>query len=324
MPARQVTANTWMTQRSPVPSITTVYTEPYFSVSLTSEQTYGQGQRHDDWLGSVVDVVDLKLDIYQPVFSTPGRRPVIVFIHGGFREGDKTNGAAKYFGEYFASRGLVVVSVNYRLMTDYGTIPAAWKAYVDTLALTDYKRQQHYAMYPAVRDVKAALRWITVNADSLNVDPKRTAIIGSSAGAIIGIALGTTDLEDFSNELTVNAGPTVSTINLSITLPKVRAVVDFWGTGDAVDVLNETYKYSRWDRDDAPLLIVHGTDDTTISYDEAIYLTQQFQTTGVSYQLCTLQGMGHGAWDGVCDGKTLDTVAFDFLVHHLGLTLVTP
>lgn len=304
------------------PAAATVYRQPKFAVEMVSDITYALGQVHESWRGRVSGTKDLMLDAYRPVGAV-GRLPVVTFVHGGgFRDGDKTDGAAKYFGDYFASRGFLVISVNYRLMDEYGTVPEAIAQYVNGMALSDYKKNQHKAMYPAVRDVKAALRWLANQATTWQVDLTRVAIIGNSAGAIIGIAVGATDPDDFATELSLAEDPTLSSTHQAQSLPRIRAVVDFWGSGDAVDLYEGAYQTTRWRATNAPLMIVHGTDDATIAYDEALYLQQRYQRSGAPYQFCGLAGMGHGAWDGVCDGKTLDVLALEFIAKHLQLTVV--
>ena len=62
--------------------------------------------------------MDLLLDIYEPV-GAKGPRPVVVFIHGGgFLGGSKSAGSAIGLMNYFASRGFVGFSIDYRLAGD--------------------------------------------------------------------------------------------------------------------------------------------------------------------------------------------------------------
>jgi hypothetical protein len=55
--------------------------------------------------------------------------------------------------------------------------------------------------YPAVRDLKAAVRFEKAQAGLYGVDPTRIALIGGSAGATNSIAAGATFLDDYVREI---------------------------------------------------------------------------------------------------------------------------
>ena len=107
-------------------------------------------------------VKPLKLDVYRPENNFKNR-PVLVLIHGGgFKTGSKNNNNYVNLSNFFASRGWVVFTINYRLANDFGSVPIEWINYVDLNSPASDKKQ-HKAVYPAIRDAKAALRWIVVN-----------------------------------------------------------------------------------------------------------------------------------------------------------------
>lgn len=103
-----------------------------------------------------------KLDLYVPKGNGPF--PVIVYVHGGgFSGGDK---AMASLADKFLAAGYAVASVNYRLSGE--------------------------AKAPAqIQDVKAAVRWVRANASKYNLDSKRFAAFGESAGGSLVALLGT-------------------------------------------------------------------------------------------------------------------------------------
>lgn len=117
-----------------------------------------------------------KLDIYLPDESLEPF-PVIVAIHGGaFMGCDKADLQVIPMLEGL-KRGYAVVSLNYRL---------SWQA-----------------KFPAlVEDAKAAIRWLRGNAQQYQLDPRRIAAWGGSAGGYLSTMLGTSagvpELEDLS------------------------------------------------------------------------------------------------------------------------------
>ncbi len=99
--------------------------------------------------------------------------PVVVFIHGGaWATGDKGNHEIK--GKYFAERGFIFASINYRLYPE-----------------VDYSAQ--------AQDVAKALTWLYQNASQYGGDKTKLFLIGHSAGAHLA-ALVSADERYLTNE----------------------------------------------------------------------------------------------------------------------------
>jgi predicted esterase len=170
-------------------------------------------------------------------------------------------------------------------------------------------------MYPAHRDAKAAIRWLIANANNYNIDTNYITVGGGSAGAIVATTLGITNTTDFTNEISLDTDPTLATTNLNKTYT-IKTVLDFWGSGVAVTSINDIYKYQRFDRSDAPIMIAHGTADSTVKYTSAIELRDIYTSTGATYKLHTLVNRGHEPWDAIVNGKKLAELSFDFIVEQ--------
>jgi predicted esterase len=208
----------------------------------------------------------------------------------------------------------VAFSINYRLAADRGTVPLPWIQYAQNSVPT-VEQVQFMALYPAHRDAKAALRWLIANAAVYNIDTNYITVGGGSAGAVIATALGITTTTDFTNEIAVNTDPTLATTNLNERYT-VKTILDFWGSGVSVTSINNVYGYQRFDRTDAPIMIAHGTADSTVKYSNAIELQNIYTSTGAAYKLYTLVNAGHGAWDALVNGKRLEELSFNFIVEQ--------
>ncbi len=104
----------------------------------------------------------LNLNIWTP--NLTGRAPVMVYIHGGAF--DHGNGAVPmYDGTRFASSGVVIVSINYRL------------------GFEGFLRLQGGDANVGLSDQMAALAWIQRNIDRFGGDAQNVTIFGESAGA---------------------------------------------------------------------------------------------------------------------------------------------
>ena len=115
----------------------------------------------------------LYLNIWTPASSAAAALPVIVWIHGGgFRVG---SGREPLFdGEDLAKRGLLVVTLNYRLgIFGFFVHPELTKE--STRAASG-----NYGLL----DQLAALQWIQRNIAAFGGDPNKVTIFGQSAGAL--------------------------------------------------------------------------------------------------------------------------------------------
>lgn len=119
----------------------------------------------------------LYVNVWTPA-PDDGRRPVLVWVHGGgFTSG--TASSALYRGDGLARRGdAVVVAVNYRL----GAL-----GFLAHPALADDDRSPSGNW--ALLDQVAALRWVQDNIGAFGGDPSNVTVFGESAGAMCISAL---------------------------------------------------------------------------------------------------------------------------------------
>ncbi|EKT4482696.1 carboxylesterase/lipase family protein [Pseudomonas putida] len=110
----------------------------------------------------------LYLNVWAP--NTPGPHPVYVWIHGGANAAG-TTAQPIFDGESFARRGVVFVSIAYRL----GVL-----GFVDVSSLLgdEYRGSGNNGLLDQVE----ALRWIQRNISAFGGDPQKVTIGGESAG----------------------------------------------------------------------------------------------------------------------------------------------
>jgi para-nitrobenzyl esterase len=242
-----------------------------------------------------------------------------MLIHGGgFSGGSKQQEALVAMANYYASRGFVVFSIDYRLRGDKETIPQEW---IDATTNVDpAELDQLYAMYPAHRDAKAALRWIIANADNYHINTDYITVGGGSVGAITSIGLGVSELGDYKDEIRVTEDNTLSTTNLSQTY-EVQTILDFWGSNVSIEILESIYGYQRFDQNDPALFIAHGTEDLTVPFSSAEDLKTIWETNEIDFVYYPLEGRGHGAWGATVNGKSLSDLSFDFIVENQSLNV---
>ena len=115
----------------------------------------------------------LNLNVWTPAKSAGDKLPVFVYIYGGgFREG--SSAVPVYDGEGLAKKGLVMVTINYRVGI-FGFL-----AHPELTKESDYKASGNYGSLDQV----AALQWVHDNIAAFGGDPNRVTIAGQSAGAM--------------------------------------------------------------------------------------------------------------------------------------------
>lgn len=300
-------------------SIPKVSYENMYDVEIEENLIYGYGLKHESFDFDNPTVKPLKLDVYRPENNFKNR-PVLVLIHGGgFKTGSKNNNNYVNLSNFFASRGWVVFTINYRLANDFGSVPIEWINYVDLNSPASDKKQ-HKAVYPAIRDAKAALRWIVVNKNRFRIDTNYITVGGGSAGGVSSIAVGISDNMDYRDELSIEQDPTLKTTNLNTNF-KVKTILDFWGSKKAVDAINVIYSKNLYNMNNPSLFIAHGTRDRVVAYREAEELSGIYTTTSASFVLYPLKGKGHGAWQYIQNEKSLEDLSVNFIIEQQGLVV---
>ena len=118
----------------------------------------------------------LQLELYLPTaVLKPRLKPAVIWLHGGgWMVGDPraVGILSKAFPDWptvlarLAARGYVVAGVSYR-----------------------FSRESHFPA--AIGDVKAAVRWLRMNAATYGIDPDHILVWGASAGGQLAALLGT-------------------------------------------------------------------------------------------------------------------------------------
>jgi para-nitrobenzyl esterase len=111
--------------------------------------------------------------VWTPAKRASERLPVMVWIHGGgFTAG--TPAEQLYHPEWLAAKGVVVVSVGYRLGV-FGFL-----AHPGLSAESEHHVSGNYGLL----DMIAGLEWVQRNISAFGGDPRKVTVFGESAGAI--------------------------------------------------------------------------------------------------------------------------------------------
>jgi para-nitrobenzyl esterase len=115
----------------------------------------------------------LYLNVWTPARHADDRVPVLVYIYGGGFSGGNSSGAWVN-GEHLARKGVVLVSINYRV----GSL--GFLAHPELSAESPHHVSGNYGLL----DLIAGLQWVQKNIAAFGGDPKRVTISGESAGGI--------------------------------------------------------------------------------------------------------------------------------------------
>ncbi|MGQ9537764.1 MAG: carboxylesterase/lipase family protein [Actinomycetota bacterium] len=158
-------------------------------------------QPRNDWTGQL-DVGEtsedcLYLNVWTPAQTPQDRLPVMVWIHGGaFQSG--SGSLPIYDGTSLASRGVVVVTLNYRLG------PLGFLAHPLLSEESPHGVSGNYGLLDQV----AALEWVQRNIAAFGGDPGKVTVFGESAGGMSILYLMTSPLaEGLFQQAIVESGP---------------------------------------------------------------------------------------------------------------------
>ncbi len=197
--------------------------------------------------------------LFLPPDLQPGeRRPAMIFIHGGSRRQMLLGYHYMHFyhmayaiNQYFANKGYVVLSVNYRSGIGYGrefrNAPGRGR-----LGNTEY------------RDIRAAGEYLR---DRTDVDPARIGLWGLSYGGILTAQGLARDSDLFA------AGVDIAGVHL-------------WGNSiDPETVSYQSSSVAEVENWTSPVLLIHGDDDRNVAFSQTVGLVQLLRAQGVPHEL---------------------------------------
>jgi para-nitrobenzyl esterase len=139
----------------------------------------------------------LRLNVWTPALGDGGKRPVMVWLHGGgFVQGDGASSA--YEGSNLARRGdVVVVTINHRLAA-FGFL------HLGDLFGDDFESSGNAGML----DIVLALEWVRDNVARFGGDPANVMLFGESGGgAKVSVVMGMPSAQGLFHRAVVQSGP---------------------------------------------------------------------------------------------------------------------
>ena len=125
----------------------------------------------------------LYLNVWTPAKDPSERLPVAIWIHGGgFRTGSGSTPA--FDGHAYAKRGIVLVTINYRL-NGFGFF-----AHPELTAESEHGSSGNFGMLDQI----CALKWVKRNIGAFGGDPNHITIFGQSSGSMSVQTLISSDL----------------------------------------------------------------------------------------------------------------------------------
>jgi len=188
----------------------------------------------------------------------------------------------------------------------------------------DYRKGPRHKYPSAVDDVEAAVTWVKENAARFRVDPNRIALVGESAGGHLVSLAGSRNRAGVAAVVCLY-GP----VDLVLFAKRHEAQapkgglrdffgIEEWGEG-ATAKLREASPSTWINAKTPPFLVIHGTKDPSVPYEQALLLVKLFRERGIPVNLFTVEDGVHGAMNWEKDPKFhgYKAVMTDWLVRAL-------
>ena len=204
--------------------------------------------------------------LFKPA-NASGKLPALVFMHGGPSRQMLLGWHYLYYyhnsyamNQYLASRGYLVLSVNYRSGIGYGR---------------GFRMAQHRGARGAseYQDVVAGAKYLRERDD---VDKKRVGLWGGSYGGYL-TALGLARNSDI-----FAAGVDFHGVHdWSVNVAGLRVPTD---TVDRARLARESSPISSVDKWKSPVLLIHGDDDRNVEFSQTVNLVRRLRANGVYFE----------------------------------------
>jgi acetyl esterase len=213
------------------------------------------------------------LDLKMHVFEPPGhmasdRRSVFMIIHGGGWTGGNAVRCFP-FADYFRERGMLAISIEYRLLKKNGTS----------------------TVFDCVRDGRSAVRYLRQHCSELGIDPQKIVVAGCSAGG--HVAAGTSlfsGIDDSSDDAAVSCIPNA----LVLYYPVIDTSSEGYGQKKIGDSWQQISPLHQVRANAPPTIIFHGTNDTVTPYAGAVRFRDRMLQAGNRCELVSHKNGGHG------------------------------
>lgn len=197
-----------------------------------------------------------------------------ILVHGGgWVAGDKQE-YINYLFKPLSDAGFAWFSINYRLAPKY--------RFPDDAA-----------------DVEKAIQFIRANARKYKVDSNRIALIGESAGGHLASYLGARDRPESSVAAVVSMYGIHDFISASLEWkPIPTEIMQLFGiqavNAETAPILIEASPIVYVKHDMPPFLLIHGSKDEDVPYDQSIEMCEKMKRVGAHCDLITIDGAPHG------------------------------
>ena len=204
------------------------------------------------------------------------------------------------------------------------------------VALVQY-RPSTTAKFPAqTEDVKTAIRFLRADAEKSRFDPEKVAIWGDSSGGHTALMVGFTgndclNAEGDEGDASVRCivdwyGPTVVSEmgyepscgeHVSADCPE-GGLIGHLSVPENPELAAATVpqSYLAADKPTPPTLIMHGSRDRTVNFQQSVHLYEAMRALGKEVEFVKVLGGDHG-WRGFCCDEALNEVDA-FLKKHMG------
>ncbi|MBU2950387.1 alpha/beta hydrolase fold domain-containing protein [Tamlana agarivorans] len=238
-----------------------------------------------------IDNTKLSLHVFNPKgHQITHQTPVIVFFFGGGWVG----GNPKQFYEqsrYFADRGVVAISAEYRVHKTHGSTP-----------------------FDAVTDGKSVMRWVREHASDLGIDPNKIVAAGGSAGGHVAACTGSIEgYDEVGEDLSISSKPNAMIL--------YNPVLDTTEKGYGLAKVGESRKTDispnhHIKKGMVPTLICHGKADKTVPFENAERFYSAMKEAGNTCQLEAFEAKGHGFFNSsFFRGNKADKIVYTELMQ---------
>ena len=300
-----------------------LFAQPTEEIERAADENYKGANIERNLVYKTVDGIELTMDLILPKKSIyVDGSPILLHTHGGGWGGGHRYGVNDH--KYWTDKGIAVATISYRFALE-----------------NDGKKN---TIRDCITDCKDAARFLAWNAGKYDLDPRRMAVFGHSAGGHLSLMTALTSNDTFIGDeklakfkpeflCAVGLSPVTTFVEESLyseknvmNFPKVRQRLFGADFPESFEEAKACSPFTYLTKNSVPVMLIHGDKDDIVPIEGSRFMYEKGKEMGANITLLEIKNGDHGMHNKEASPTPAEfrDARNDFILKHLLKNIATP